>query len=165
MTTENSARFELQGRFVGFFRDLFGKRRMALCVADDEIYLKVPKALRRELEGRLMAGQEVVVTGQQSSGERGARVVSQVRIAGQEVCVSCPVRICTKKNCWRSGGKELWADMERRIAAAGLADSVKLQAVDCLDHCKLAPNIEHAGQDYHRCTPRDLDAILTRLAE
>lgn len=157
--------FDLHGTFGGIFRDIFGKRRMALRVEGEELYLKVPKALRRQLEGKLIAGQEISVRGEQEAWGRGVRVVAQVRSAGREVCVSCPIRVCTKKNCWRSGGKELWAALEREIATAGLTDAVKLEGVDCLDHCKRGPNAECAGHNYHHCTPNSLAAILTPFVE
>jgi hypothetical protein len=33
------SRFEVRGRFAGFFRDIFGKRRMVLRVEGDELFL------------------------------------------------------------------------------------------------------------------------------
>jgi len=160
------AGFELQGNFAGFFRDVFGRRRMALRVAGDEIYLKVPKALRRELDGALVRGQEIVVMGRDSSEDgRGARVVTQVRIAGNAACISCPIRVCAKKNCWRNGGKELWKALQAEIAAGGLAETVKLKAVDCLDHCKKGPNAECGGHDFHHCTPGQAREILAQFTE
>ncbi len=158
--------FELQGEFLGFFRDFFGKRRLVLRIEGEEIFLKIPKALRHELEEVLHREQSIVVTGSESeeaSRGRDGRVVLQVRIAGESACVTCPIRVCAKKNCWRNGGKELYRALEQKIEEAGLGGTVKLKAVDCLDHCKHGPNAQIGGHDFHRCTPRDAERLLEHL--
>lgn len=158
--------FELQGEFAGFFRDIFGKRRMVLRIDGEEVFLKIPKALRRELETQLRPGQPVAVAGTEALDlERGrdTRTVLQVTVAGEKGCITCPIRVCAKKHCWRAGGKELYRELERKITEAGLQDTVKLKAVDCLDDCKHGPNVEIAGTDFRRCTPRDADRILAQL--
>ncbi len=168
MSHHASNAFELQGRFAGFFRDVFGRRRLVLRVAGEERYLKVPKALRKELDGTLRTGQELIVSGSDAPAEAdapGEPVVSQVRVAGQAACVTCPIRICTKKNCWRNGGRELWTTLEKKIEAAGLSDSVRLKAVGCMDHCKRGPNAEFGGRDFHHCSTRSADQILESFAE
>lgn len=164
----SSTHFELHGQFAGFFRDFFGRRRMVLKVAGEELYLKVPKPLRQELDGRLRTGQSVVVTGNEEADSkcglgRDRRVVTTVQVEGEVACVTCPIRVCAKKNCWRDGGKELYRELERQIDEAGLGDRVKLKAVDCLDHCKRGPNAEVAGHDFHRCTVGDAERILASL--
>lgn len=166
MSTPASATFELRGLFCGFFRDVFGKRRMVLRVDGEELYLKVPKELREQLAGQLPAGEEIVATGMDESGGRGTkRVVSSVRSAsGAAICAVCPILVCTKKNCWRSGGRELWSTLERHLEDAGLADAVTLKGVDCLDHCKHAPNAEWQDHSYQLCGPRDAAAIVARVA-
>lgn len=153
---------ELRGTFCGFFRDIFGKRRMALRVAKEELYLKVPKELRDQLLGKLAAGDELIAIGVE---EGGKFVVSSVRSAsGAAICAVCPIRVCVKKNCWRSGGRELWAALERRLADAGLAGVVALKEVNCLDHCKHAPNAEWQGHAYRSCGPADAAAIVSQVA-
>jgi len=160
MTVDTSVSFEIQGRFAGFFRDFFGKRRMVLRVGNEEIYLKVPKVLRKELDGVLSSNQEVVAIGREGAEGPKSRVVVQVRTIGNERCIACPILVCTKKNCWRNGGKELWAALEQKIAEAGLSETVKLQGVDCLDRCKHAPNVDCGGREYERCSTADAAEIL-----
>lgn len=165
--TSASLFFALEGEFAGFFRDILGKRRIVLRVDGEEVFLKIPKSLRRELDGQLHAGQMVRVTGHQSpepKAGRDGRVVLGVQVAGEDACITCPIRVCVKKTCWRNGGRELWHELQRHIEAAGLQDSVKLKAVDCLDHCKKGPNVEIAGCDFHRCAPRDAEKLLEHLA-
>lgn len=167
MIAETPDTFEMQGRFAGFFRDIFGKRRMVLKVEGEEVYLKVPKPLREELTGQLIPGQEVRVFGDRVSDERkrSRLVVAQVQVASQSACISCPIQVCAKKNCWRNGGQDVFRELERRIDAAGLTGTVKLKAVGCLDHCDHGPNVEAAGREYHRCSRGSVDEILAEYAE
>lgn len=164
MSSTASPLSELRGAFRGFFRDVFGKRRMVLRVGEEELYLKVPKDLREQLTGKMALGDEIVAIGVQEGGSRRKFVVSSVRAAdGSAICAACPIRICTKKNCWRSGGRELWATLERRLKDAGLADMVELKAVDCLDRCKQAPNADWQGHEYRHCGPREVGAIVDQV--
>jgi hypothetical protein len=121
------------------------------------------------LEGKLRPGQRVIVRGTESTeseGGRDRRVVFQVSRAGEgQAAVVCPIRVCAKKNCWRSGGKELWRELERRIADAGLEDTVKLKAVNCLDRCKHGPNVDIPGCEFTRCSPRGAEEILARFTQ
>jgi hypothetical protein len=165
MPVEESSLFEVRGLFSGFFRDFFGKRRLVLRVGEDEIYLRVPKALKKQFAETLEPGQEIVARGHESRDPDGKRLVSQIAIPGQPGCLSCPIRVCAKKDCWRNGGKELFKALEARIEAAGLKGSVKLKAVDCLDHCKQGPNMEYGGETRHHCTPRDVDEIMAQFSE
>lgn len=164
MESPVAASSELQGSFRGFFKDIFGKRRLVLQVAGEngrreELYLKIPKDLRKELDGWLIVGQQVLVTCHE---ELEGPVVSDVQKAeqGRGSHAGCTVRVCAKKNCWRDGGKEFWHEMERQIDASGLDGRVKLKAVGCLDHCKKGPNAECAGRDYHHCSPEVASKIL-----
>ena len=69
---------------------------------------------------------KIAVTGHEviEEGGRGPKlVVSSVHLvtaSGLEVPAGCPIRVCTKKNCWRSGGKELWHALEAELAERGL---------------------------------------------
>lgn len=134
---------------------------MVLQTDEGEQFLKVPKELRRQLSDQLRPGERIVARGYWDPAEsrRERRVVTEVQ-AGKSICLRCPIRVCVKKNCWRQGGKELWQALEREIAEQGLEGTVKLEGVDCLDHCKKAPNAELAGRDFHRCNPRDAAEIL-----
>jgi hypothetical protein len=168
MTTGTSS-FQLEGVFAGFFRDMLGKRRIVLRCEGEEVFLKVPKTLRRELEEKLTPGERVFVRGSEAEDEesgRDRRVVYQVsRVAEGSEVISCPIRVCAKKNCWRNGGKELWRELERRIDEAGLKDSVRLKAVDCLDRCKHGPNAEIGGCEFRRVSAADAGEILSRVTD
>jgi hypothetical protein len=167
----SSKPFEMQGEFAGFIRSLVGKRRMVLRTEKEDHFLKVPKALRHRLTGALFPGSKIAVTGHEvhEEGGRGPKLVVEtvhlVTAAGLEVPAGCPIRVCTKKNCWRSGGKELWHALEAELAERGLTGVVQLEGVDCLDHCKKAPNAEWEGCEFHRCTPRDAERIVDTVEE
>lgn len=139
---------------------------MVLRVEGEELFLKIPKTLRHELDGRLQPGQEVVVAGcaeEEDHRGRDRRVVTMVTAAEEAACFTCPIRVCAKKNCWRNGGRELYRELERQIEDAGLSDTVRLKAVDCLDECKHGPNAEVAGREFHRCAPHDAERILRQI--
>ncbi len=161
--------FQIEGEFIGFFRDMLGKRRVVLRVEGEEVYLKIPKGLRHEVEGRFKVGELVLVRGTESADpgkeqkDRDRRVVFQIGRPGESTVATCPIRVCAKKNCWRNGGKDLWRELERQIADASLEETVKLKAVDCLDRCKQGPNAEIPGCEFRRCTPRDASEILSRF--
>jgi 2Fe-2S thioredoxin-like protein len=154
--------FEVEGEFRGFFRDMLGKHRMALEANSGECYLKVPKRLRKTLCTALAPGQRivarVVVKLDRKTGEE-RHIVAQIRLADGAL-LSCPIRICVKKNCWRNGGKQLWHALKEDIAEAGLEEDVRLKAVNCLGHCERGPNAECAGRLFHHCTPSDAKKIL-----
>jgi predicted metal-binding protein len=158
--------FELRGEFAGFIRTVQGKRRMVLRTDGEEHLLKVPKELRHQLTTSLAPGTKVAVTGDEvvEEGEHAPkRVVSQVQrltSSGEAVIIHCPIRVCSKKNCWRSGGKELWHALEASLARRGLSDSVPLETVDCMDHCKRAPNAEWEGREFLRCSLEDAEKIV-----
>ena len=171
MSAHLSKPFELHGEFAGFIRTLLGKRRMVLRTGREDCFLKVPKALRHRLTGSLYPGSKIAVTGYEvmEEGGRGPKlVVSSVHLvtsSGLEVPAGCPIRVCTKKNCWRSGGKELWHALEATLAERGLTGVVQLEGVDCLDHCKRAPNAEWQGCEFHRCHPRDAEKIVDAVED
>ncbi|HEY3901822.1 MAG TPA: (2Fe-2S) ferredoxin domain-containing protein [Chthoniobacter sp.] len=159
--------FEVRGEYCGFIRTLLGKKRMVLKTAGEETFFKVPRDLRRYLRSVLAPGSEITVTGYEILDDRQhlKRIASDVRLTatGQSLaCAQCPIHVCVKKNCWRSGGRELWQALEAAVARRGVGESVQLKAVHCLDHCKKAPNAEWAGNDFHRCTPDDADGIVAR---
>ena len=168
MTEVAPANFTLRGEFAGFFRDVHGKRRMVLRSAEGEVYLRISKALRREAAGVLAAGALVTVTGRETADSDGGarrRTVVSVRAVGAAAALTTPVFVCTKKNCWRSGGHAVWTALEKGIAESGLARSMSLQAAGCLGHCKKAPNVEWGGQTFHRCSPQEAKKILAAAAE
>jgi hypothetical protein len=156
--TQNAER---RGLFAGFVRTLLGKRRMLLHRDGDELLLKVPKELRHVLEARLSRGQEVIVWGEEELEKRSGETVFTGAPAAFLVS---PIQVCSKKNCWRSGGKELDAALRQALDQRGLAGMVEVHEISCLDHCKRAPNCEWSGHVFSRCSPRDAAWIVEQVA-
>jgi (2Fe-2S) ferredoxin len=164
--------FAHRGEFAGFVETEEGKRRMLLRIDGEEVRFKLTRDLRREFAGRLVVGQKVEIDGHERrdlfSGKI-KRVVEHLHLIGEtpsapDPCVKCPIRVCAKKNCWRSGGKELWQTLEHKIAAAGLQGVVHLKAVGCLDYCKHAPNLAFGETHYRRCTRAAAEHLIDSLA-
>jgi hypothetical protein len=143
---------------------------MVLRIGKEDHFLKVEKELRHRLKTALTPGSEILVSGPEAD-EHGRpvckRVVSDVRLMtphGPVACARCPIRVCTKKTCWRNGGQELWQALEGTLTRRGLTDAVPLEGVHCLDHCKRGPNAEWQGHDFHHCTLRDAERIVATAA-
>ena len=166
--------FDLTGEFGGIVLTDAGKHRLLLRVGGAERLFKVPKWMRHRMAGMFRLGQTVRVSGTE---ERDAflgtskwvasgvlPVIGEVAAPGLDAAPSAPVRVCAKKDCWRRGGRELYDALQAGIAARGLSGQVRLKAVNCLDRCKQGPNIDWGGQEYSRCTLRDTETILDRVA-
>lgn len=164
--------FELTGTFEGFARNEKGKMRMQFRAENGNLLsLKVPKEIRKSFADRLNVGMKIGVRGVEEFRFFGApkRVVSWMRLLSapterRGACAKCPIRVCSKKNCWKSGGKELWNYLEKRIAEEGLEDVVELKAVGCLGNCKRAPNAVYSKERYGRCSKSDAETMISDIA-
>ena len=106
------SKFDLVGEFAGLVRNDAGKRRMLMRVHNgDSISLKLPKDLRKEWESRLAIGARVAVWGIEYRDFAGEtkyvvsclRVLSPAAPPNSDACAKCPIRVCGKKNWWKSG--------------------------------------------------------------
>ncbi len=170
---------EFTGRFGGFVFTDAGKRRMLLREGEQQRLLKVPRVLRRRIIGKFPVGQWIrVAVTEERNPDTGVlkQVVSQVLpeagnstidrrlpLTGKPVAASV-VRVCSKKNCWRNGGRELFAALGHELAANGQAGNVEIRQVGCLDRCKQAPNIDCGDRAYTRCSAREAGTIIARAS-
>ncbi len=162
--------FDLTGEFGGFIFTVAGKRRMVLRTGGQDHLVKVPRLLRRRVIGTFRAGQVMRVIGMQEID--GRHVAEQIVPGGVEVvppavqtrAITCTVKVCAKKNCWRSGGREIFKSLKQETAAHGLAERVEIKAVGCLDRCKQAPNLDTPWREYRHCAMRDAKSILAEVA-
>jgi hypothetical protein len=167
----SQSRFELRGVFLGFVHASEGKRRLLLRVEGEEIFMKMPKDLRHYFARQLVPGQTILVAGIERreffTGEvkRTVTALFPDRSGAPPLpaCATCAVRICGKKNCWKSGGKALFHTLERKIENGGLAGSIKLKVVGCMDHCEQAPNLECGVTHLARCTPEMAGRLVDSL--
>lgn len=165
------SKFELKGVFEGLEKNAEGKRRLRLRVEGKVLELKLPKELRKQYVDRLRPGAEILVGGleQRRMFKEAKRVISRIWIlsmpsAQPAACVKCPIRVCSKKNCWKSGGKQLWNYLENRIEEEGLGDIVELRAVGCLKNCDNPPNIAYNRKVHGCCSRQYADRILEEIA-
>lgn len=171
MIFASQSRFELRGVFLGFIHTREGKRRLLLRVEEEEIRMKLPKDLRHYFSRQLVAGQTILVAGIERreffTGEVKRTVTAlfpdKAGAPPLPACSTCAIRFCGKKNCWKSGGKALFHALERRIEEEGLAESIKLKVVGCMDHCDDAPNLECGITHLARCTPEMANRLLDSL--
>ncbi len=170
MSEPSPNRFDLTGEYGGIVRDAAGKRRLRLRVPGGEWLLKVPRLLRRRIMAGHRGGETIRLTGdteRNAAGEAVRRVVVEILpVPGAPVprATVGPIQVCTKKNCWRQGGRELWTALERGLAAGGLSGQITLEGVGCLDRCRMAPNAEWQGCAYKNCSPADAPEIIARAA-
>jgi hypothetical protein len=162
-----TAHFELSGEFAGFIRTIQGKRRMLLRTGGGDMQLKIPSSLRHRLDGRLSAGCAVTVSGLEHREHGGSvtRAVLRVEVSGPvaaDACFACPIQVCTKKNCWKQGGRELWRALEQELA--GIDGAPALESVHCLDRCKHAPNFDCGALEFERCAPERARRFVHELA-
>ena len=146
---------------------------MVLRVGGETLLVKVPRLLRRQVIGTFRDGQALRVVGveeRDATGVVGRRVAAQIVPASIEVPPPVPrprtvytIKVCAKKNCWRSGGQELLRALKEKASASGLTDGVEVKAVGCLDRCKQAANVDTPWREYRRCTARDAQAILAEV--
>lgn len=174
----SSTPFDLTGEFGGIVFTEAGKRRLRLRVGDAERLLKVPKILRRRMIGNFRPGQVIRVCGDEEhdllTGTTKwvvAAVLPPGGLAGAPAgAPAAPppptgsIRVCAKKSCWRHGGCELFAAVERGIRARGLEEHVKVRAVGCLDRCKQGPNVDWGDRELSHCRPEQFAALLDRVA-
>jgi len=167
----SQSRFELRGVFLGFVHNKEGKRRLLLRVEDEEIRMKLPKDLRHYFAHQLVSGQTILVAGIERreffTGEVKRTVTAlfpdKAGAPPLPECTTCTIRVCGKKNCWKSGGKALFHALERRIEHDALTGTIKLKVVGCMDHCEQAPNLECGVTHVAHCTPEIANRLVDRL--
>ena len=145
---------------------------MLLRVGDEEIRMKLPKDLRHYFARQLAPGQTILVAGIERreffTGEVKRTVTAlfpdKAGAPPLPKCTTCTVRICGKKNCWKAGGRALFETLERKIESEGLAGSIKLKVVGCMDHCDDAPNLECGVTHLQRCTAEMASRLVDGLA-
>jgi len=164
-----ATKFDCEGEFVEFTRNADGKRRLILRLESGDTEFKLPKDMRRLFEPLLRPGQMLSVRGLEERDRFTGlitRVIRDLRLIGQpppDAAAPRPlVEICGKKNCWKRGGRELWATAEAALTEAGGGGQVRLKTVRCMDACDHAPNLCFEGDLIQHCTTRQVRAIIAR---
>lgn len=135
-----------------------------LVTESDKYWIKIPKQLRKKI-GKLSLGCQLQVEGEtkynakKNKGKHRAqtlmvvaseqidapslktktKTVSLLPVFDSKVKSKAKVLICQKSNCWKKGGKKVFAEIETKLQDLGLAAEVPIKKTGCLKQCKKAP--------------------------
>lgn len=141
--------FELEGTFLAFVetRDSLPRRMLLDCQGDHRT-LKIGKNLRGSIGRQLTPGAQLRVMGEQKLDKDSGllkqkailiEVLGHSRVPARQTSFGC-IQVCTKSNCWKNGGKQLWKNLEAALEFHGLQDQVQLVETGCLKNCKNSPS-------------------------
>ena len=165
--------FELTGQFLRFEISKRGDAKRLLIDCDGRHErVKIGKTLRKALPALLQPGIPVTVTGvrkrRKGSTETRlkARSIKPISTAAafQTGYRKGSIAICSKKNCWKRGGKDLWQTLKKAIVSRGLTDQIKVKRTGCLKNCKKCPCLVCLPDRaiHKRLKPVDAPAVLNR---
>lgn len=166
-----SARFELEGQFLGFEGlHQHEPKRILLRAGNEKHTLKLAKHLRGSLAQVLRPGAHLRITGRlkwDSDRHQFKKKAQTVQLLTNDGCKPCPrsigsIQVCGKKNCWEHGGKNLWIALENALDRAGLRETVVLEKTGCLKNCRHCPSLlcSPCGEVCGRMRPENIPALL-----
>lgn len=165
--------FELTGRFLRFETSKRGEAKRLLVESDGHRErVKIARTLRKALPALLQPGVPVTIVGIRERREGSSEIRLKAKsikpistaAAFQTGHRKGSIAICSKKNCWERGGKDLWKTLEKTIVSRGLADQIKLRRTGCLKNCKKCPCLVCLPDRaiHKRLKPVDAPAVLKR---
>lgn len=168
--------FDWVGQLLDFvIKDGYKIKYLRLNVAEREYWVKVPKALRAELDPAIAPGSQLAVSGWASRCEKTGKLklkAESIQLAEKAIAPTAkaakgakkPVKVlvCTKSSCRKRGADAICAKLRERLAAQGLADRVELKPTGCLKACKQGPNVAvlPGKARYSNVTPGRVAAIV-----
>jgi hypothetical protein len=165
--------FELQVRFVRFLewkREL-PKTMLVQTAAGTRHLFKIAKPLRPAFL-TLEADSQLTLAGLNIC-EKGTlrRVVTQV-IAGPPLVMNtlelnrgkdkARVEICSRSNCWKNGGEDLFTRLSRMVEERGL--EVEVAKTGCLGRCEHCPALRTPVKVYRSVRRAELQRVLQTVA-
>lgn len=139
---------------------------LKLATDEGKYWLKVAKELRDDLDFQINKGSQLKVTGQQKqylkTGKTKFKAIAieliseapdkqKTKIKEKEVSLlpvfdrtkksKAKVLVCQKSNCWKKGGKEVYAELETALSDRHLDGLIPIKKTGCLGKCKKAPNL------------------------
>lgn len=165
--------FELTGRFLRFELSRRGEAKRLVIESDGRRErVRIAKTLRKALPALLQPGVPVTIIGIRKQREGSGEILLKAKsikpistaAAFQTGQRKGSIAICSKKNCWDRGGKDLWKTLEKTIVSRGLADQIKLKRTGCLKNCKKCPCLVCLPDRaiHKRLKPVDAPAVLKR---
>jgi (2Fe-2S) ferredoxin len=166
-------RFELTGRFLRFESSKSGEAKRLLIECDDgQQRVKIAKTLRKALPALLQPGVPVTISGIRSRRQGSSEIRLKAKSIKPVSTASAfqtghrkgSIAICSKKNCWKRGGKDLWETLEQTLIDRGLTDQIKLKRTGCLKNCKKCPCLVCLPDRaiHKRLKPDDAPAVLNQ---
>lgn len=127
---------------------------LKLAVDHQELWLKISKELRHELNPSLSLQQRVTLTGtlkrSKKTGIPKLRAET-LHLTPDPTTATCAavtpqskpatVLVCQKSDCRKRGADRICEQLEQTLTAAGLEQQVCIKKTGCLKRCKQGPNV------------------------
>ena len=180
MSYQTKHRFQLDGELLAFGEMKKGLPKSLILRSDGTAHeLKIAKPLRSGIRSVLKPGARIRVHGKEKRHHRQpkkkreptkikrkivaftalreeaqgelARPTADDRVAEPSVGREIVVQVCTKGNCWKRGGEQLWNRLKAIQAQSDAVNRIRLQSVHCLDRCKKGPCLRCLPEGQVRC--------------
>lgn len=187
--THQQLEFSFEGQFLGFACHNGKPKYLRLETLSEEMWIKLPKALRLSVAQSLRSGAPIAVTGR----ARFDRHTQQLKLKAAQITPlqqsepqphpampetsppSAPqpnfkVFVCQKSGCLKKNGKGLCEALEKTLRDRQLNQYVTIKRTGCLKRCSSAPNAvlmpgNHRYTEVRSKTVTQIaDAIARKLA-
>ena len=173
------APFQLTGQLMDIvWKDGHIPKYFKIMVEQQELWIKIPKPLRSELDPKLTLKSWVTITGTLKRAKKTgilklkAETVELVSDAG---CAQlkpkkkgkgkvATILVCQKSSCRKRGADHLCERLEATVEQAGLLKQVKIQKTGCLKQCKQGPNMVFLPDKakYNRVKANEIAPLLQK---
>lgn len=148
------APFQLTGQLVDIvWKDGCIPKYFKILIQEREVWIKIPKSLRHELDPRLTTKSWVQITGTIKQDKKTGLPklkAETVELVNAEGCAAlkdstqkkaATILVCQKSSCRKRGADHLCERLEATLEQAGLGKQVKIKKTGCLKKCKQGPNV------------------------
>lgn len=147
--------FQLHGQLLAFvIKDGYKVKYLRVAVENTELWIKLPKNVRKNLDPRLNPGCYLNIEGTQKLHKPGktkftAEVVELAQSSASKPLKTNPkpekaqarILVCGKSACRKRGGGQVCQILEEKLRDRGLEDQVQIKTTGCLKACKKGPNM------------------------
>ncbi|NEO85824.1 MAG: (2Fe-2S) ferredoxin domain-containing protein [Spirulina sp. SIO3F2] len=151
---QDQANFQLTGQLIDIvWKNGHIPKYFKLMVQQQELWIKIPKPLRYELDPRLTVKSWVQITGTFKRDKKTGILklkAETVELVNAEGCATLkPIKankvttilVCQKSSCRKRGADHICERLEATVEQAGLLEQVKIKKTGCLKQCKHGPNL------------------------
>lgn len=179
--------FKFSGKLTKISRKKKKVNYIKLITDHDKYWIKIPKKLREkianlpcgcqlEVSGKLKhqpktgktryKAQTVVLIPQHTTetAKPKEKTVSLLPIFDSKIKSKAKVLICQKSNCWKKGGKKVFAELESTLSDRGLTAEVPIKKTGCLKQCKKAPALVMMPDKarYNKVKPKQIANLVDK---